>query len=165
MVFGFSGFRGSCFRLRKFEKLDWLVVMGLRTSVVMGLRTLTTARLAEYDGTGRKSTPFFFYFHHIIRTTSALLASCYHSCCQHQPHRHPHRHRTHRVALYCTTSHCPAGGYTNNSRSSLIFLPHHICYRPCRRQPYHHSHRHRTHRIAPYCTTTHCPSECCANHS
>jgi len=30
VVFGFSGFRGSCFRLRKFEKLDWLVVMGLR---------------------------------------------------------------------------------------------------------------------------------------
>ena len=34
MVFGFSGFRGSCFRLRKFEKLDWLVVMGLRSKRV-----------------------------------------------------------------------------------------------------------------------------------
>ena len=33
VVFRFLGFRGSCFRLHKFEKLDWLVVMGLRKSL------------------------------------------------------------------------------------------------------------------------------------
>ena len=59
--------------------------------------SLTTARLAEYDGT--KSTPFFFYFHHIICTTSALLPSCYHPRCRHQPHRHPYQYRTCRVLL------------------------------------------------------------------
>jgi len=58
---------------------------------------LTTARLAEYDGMGHKSTPFFFYFDHIIRATSALLASCYHPRCRHQPHYHPHQYRTCRV--------------------------------------------------------------------
>jgi len=58
--------------------------------------SLTTARLAEYDGTGRKTTPFFFYFHH---ATSELLASCYHPRCLHQPHRHPHQYRTCRVLL------------------------------------------------------------------
>jgi len=140
--------------------------------------SLTTARFAEYDGTGRKSTPFFFYFHHIIRATSALLASCYHPRCLLQPHRHPHRHstrrvlmtstlpassfhrhrtrcvlmsstpaassfhrhRTHRVASYCTTSHCPCECCANNSRSSLIFSPRHICNRPCRWQPHRHPH-------------------------
>ena len=42
VVFGFSGFSGSCFMLRKFEKLDRLVVMGLRTpySVAVGLEEL-----------------------------------------------------------------------------------------------------------------------------
>jgi len=48
--------------------------------------SLTAARLAEYDGTGRKSTPFFFYFHQIIRVTSLLLASCYHPRFLYQPH-------------------------------------------------------------------------------
>ena len=61
--------------------------------------SLTTAQLAEYDGMGRKSTPFFFYFHHIIHATSALLASCYHLRCRHQPHRHPHQHHTRRALL------------------------------------------------------------------
>jgi len=109
--------------------------------------SLTTARLAEYDGTGRKSTPFFFYFHHIIRATSALLASCYHLRCLHQPHRHPHRQRTRCVALYCTTSHYPCECCANNSRSSLIFSPRHICYRPCRQQPHRHPHSHRTRHV------------------
>jgi len=95
-------------------------------SVRFGL--LTTARLAEYDGTGRKSTPFFFYFHHIVHATSTLLASCYHPRCLHQPQRYPHRQRTRHVASYCTTSHCPCECYANNSRSSLIFLPPYICY-------------------------------------
>jgi len=61
--------------------------------------SLATAWLAEYDSTGHKSTPFFFYFHHIIRATSALLASCYHLRCRHQPHRHPHQYHTRRVLL------------------------------------------------------------------
>jgi len=90
--------------------------------------SLTTAQLAEYDGMGRKSTPFFFYFHHIIHVTSALLASCYHPRCLHQPHCDPHRQRTRRVASYCTTSHRPCECCANNSRSSLIFSLHHICY-------------------------------------
>jgi len=52
-----------------------------------------------------------------------------------------HRYRTRRVASYCTTSHCPCECCANNSRSSLIFTPHHICYRPCRcRQPHRHPH-------------------------
>ena len=52
-----------------------------------------------------------------------------------------HPYRTHRVASYCTTSHCPCECCTNNSRSSLIFTPRHICYRLCRRrQPHHHPH-------------------------
>ena len=118
--------------------------------------SLTAARLAEYNSTGRKSTPFFFYFHHMIRATSALLASCNHPPYQHQPHRHPHRHRTCCVVSYCTTSHCPCEYCSNNSQSSLIFLPRHICYRPCCRQPHCHPHRHRTCRVAPYSTTTHC---------
>jgi len=127
--------------------------------------SLTTAWLAEYDCMGRKSTPFFFYFHHIIRTPCALLASCYHPRCLHQPHRHPHRHHTCRVASYCTTSLCPCESCANNSRSSLIFSPCHICNHPCRRQPHRHSHRHRTHRVALYYTTSHCPCECYANNS
>ena len=45
------------------------------------------------------SPPLFFLFYHIIRTTSALLASCYHPRCRHQPHRHPHQYRTHHVLL------------------------------------------------------------------
>jgi len=67
--------------------------------------SLTTARLAEYDSMGHKSTPFLFYFHHIIRTTSALLASCNHPRCRHQPHRHPHQYCTRRVlfdVIYAT---------------------------------------------------------------
>ena len=59
--------------------------------------SLTTARLAKFNGTGRKSTPFFFYFHHIIRATSALLTSCYYRCCRHQPYHHPHQYHTRRV--------------------------------------------------------------------
>jgi len=127
--------------------------------------SLTAARLAEYNGTGHKSTPFSFYFHHIIHATSALLASCYHPRCQHQPHRHPHQHCTHCVASYCTTSHCPCECCSNNSRSSLLFLPRHICYRPCHRQPHCHPHRHRTRRVVLSCTTSHCPCECYANNS
>jgi len=61
--------------------------------------SLTTAQLAEYDGTGRKSTPFFFYFHHIICATGTLLASCYHPRCRHQPHHHPHQYHTRHVLL------------------------------------------------------------------
>ena len=92
----------------------------------------TTARVA--------SPPLFSstYFHHIIRVTSALRASCYYPRCLHQPHHHPHRHRTHCVTSYCTTSHCPCECYANNSRSSLIFSPRHICNCPCRRQPHRH---------------------------
>jgi len=61
--------------------------------------SLTTAWLVEYEGTGRKSTPFFFYFHHIIHVTSALLTSCYDPRCRYRPHRHPHQYRTRRVLL------------------------------------------------------------------
>jgi len=101
--------------------------------------SLTTARLAEYDGTGHKSTPFFFY-----------ILSSYHTCDQCTPRillssklpasSHPHRHRTRRVASYCTTSHCPCECCVNNSRSSLIFSRRHICYHVCRRQPHRHLH-------------------------
>jgi len=126
--------------------------------------SLTAARLAEYDGTGRKSTPFFFDFHQIIRATSALLASCYPPRCLYQPHRHHHQHRTRRITSYCTTSHCPCECCANNSRSSLIFSPRHICYCPCCQQPHCHPHRHRTCRVAPYSTTTHCVTlECLVN--
>jgi len=192
-------------------------------------------QLSLLNTTARAASPPLFsstYFHHIIRATSALLASCYHPHCMHQPHRHPHLYLTRRVLLdvihaarilfsstsylsrrivqlpsvpvrealtihearrpsrriifaivfaagsltvifidivlvasYCTTSHCPCDSCANNSRSLLIFLPHHICYCPCRRQPHRHPHRHCTHCIALYCTTSHCPCECCANNS
>jgi len=127
--------------------------------------SLTTARLAEYGGTGYKSTPFFFYFHHIICATSALLTSYYHPLCLHQPHRHPHRQRTRHVASYCTTSHCPCECCAKNSRSLLIFSPRHICYRPCRRQPHCHPHRLCTCRVVSYCTTSHSSCEFYANNS
>jgi len=141
--------------------------------------SLTTARLAECDCTGRHSTHFFFYFHHIIRATSALLASSFHPCCRHEPHCHPHQYHTRRVLvdvihtagiLFSSTSYsslldvihvarilfssisywscrvvlatshrrCECGA--NISRSSLIFSPHHICYRPCPQQPHRHAH-------------------------
>jgi len=52
-----------------------------------------------------------------------------------------YRYRIRRVASYCTTSHCPCECCANNSQSSLIFMPCHICYRPCRRwQPHCHPH-------------------------
>ena len=47
------------------------------------------------------SSPLFSstYFHHIIHATSALRASCYDPHCLHQPHHHPHRHRTQVMSL------------------------------------------------------------------
>ena len=45
------------------------------------------------------------------------------------------------IASYCTTSLCPCGSCANNSQSSLIFTPCHICYRPCCHwQPHRHPH-------------------------
>jgi len=69
------------------------------------------------------------------------------------------------IAPYCTTSHCPCECCANNSRSSLIFSPLHICYYPCCQQPHRHPHRHRTCHTALYCTTSNCPCEYYANNS
>jgi len=115
--------------------------------------SLPTARLAEYNGTGCKSTAFFFYFHHIIHATSALLASCYHPCCLHQPHRHPHQYRTRRVLMSSTP---PASSFHRHRTRCVLMSS---------TPPASSFHRYRTRRVASYCTTSHCPWECCANNS
>jgi len=109
--------------------------------------------------------------HHVLMS-STPLASSFH---RHRTHRvlmsstppasSFQRYHTCRVASYCTTSHCPGECCAKNSRSSLIFSLHHICYHPCHQHPQCHPNRHRTHHIASYCTTSHCPCECCANNS
>ena len=64
----------------------------------------------------------------IIHTPSNLFATILidivlirsyqcHPCCQ-----HPHRHRTHRVTLYCTTSQCHLESCTNNLTKHVNFF-------------------------------------------
>ena len=143
------------------------------------LGTLTTAPLAKYDGTGRNSTPFLFAFRHtpIALDASYLLSSTL----RQNLHRHPHRHRTRRVASYCTSSHCHLESCANNLTKNVHLLAasySRLSLRPVSSSPPSSSKPYSSRPtdaihaagilidivlIVSYCTTSHCHLESCTN--
>ena len=101
------------------------------TFIISFMRPAHSSHLAIIHAAGINLTAILI---NIVLVVSDLMSSM-------PPALSFHRYRTRRVMSYCTTSHCPCECCTNNSRSSLIFTPCHICYRPCRRwQPHRHPH-------------------------
>ena len=87
------------------------------------LGTLTTAPHTYHSSAcktrrhGLQFHPFFLRLSSYAHRTrpSYLLSSTVR-------HRHPHRHRTRRVASYCTTSHCHLESCANNLTKNVDLL-------------------------------------------
>jgi len=92
----------------------------------LGLPQLGLLQLGLLNTTARAASPPLFsstYIHHIKRATSALLASCYHPCCLHQPHRHPHLYRNRRVSFDVIDAAGIVVSSTSYSSRRIVQLP------------------------------------------